>query len=470
LPAEVGPGAIGENIMALNIQWERAAWASVVACLAAVLGVIAGLNPALAIVAALGMVFVLVAFADLATGVVLFTLVTFFEVLPSGGSVLTKLVGLLLALAWLAKLATSSDAKADFLKQHSAITGILVLFLAWGALSYSWSEQPSDAFTAVSRLALNAVLFLIIYTAIRTPKDVVKVLTAFVIGATGAIIYGLVSGASASSFGDSARLAGQVENPNELAATLVAGFVLALGLTAVARHSPILRVLAASAAAFSLFGIVLTVSRGGLVSLAVAGLAAIIFGGRWRPRMLVVAGACVAVTVIYFTSFAPPAAREHVTASNGGTGREDVWKVAWRMVEAHPINGVGAGNFHTSSIHYLLVSPGLIARSDFIADTQKVAHNVYLQTWAELGIIGLSLLLLLIIAVLHTGVQAIREFEKRGDLRMEILARAQLIALIGLLASLFFSSDEYKKQLWLLFAMLPTMLAIARSGTLSERS
>jgi hypothetical protein len=39
-----------------------------------------------------------------------------------------------------------------------------------------------------------------------------------------------------------------------------------------------------------------------------------------------------------------------------------------------------------------------------------------------------------------------------------------LIALIGVLASFAFSSDVYKKQLWLLFAMMPTMLAIARSS------
>jgi O-antigen ligase len=458
--------------MALSIDRSTALFAAILACMAAALGLLAGLNPALAIVAAVAVAFVLIAFSDLAIGVVVFTLLTFFELLPSGsGSALsfTKLVGLLLAFAWLAKLATSTDAKADFMRQHPGITAILVLFVAWAGLSFAWAEQPSEALTAFSRLALNAVLFLIVYTAIRKPQDVVRVLAAFVIGATGAVIYGLVSGADPSSFGDSARLAGQNENPNELAATLVASLVLAVGLTFVARRSPLLRLTAGFAAAFCLYGIVLTVSRGGLVALGVAAVAAVIFAGRWRPQVVLLAGASLAVTVIYFTTFAPPAAREHITEQNAGTGREDIWKVGWRMVQAHPLDGVGAGNFHTSSIHYLLVQPGLLRRSDFIADTQKVAHNVYLQTWAELGLFGLVLLVLLCAGVLHCGLLAIREFEKRGDLRMEILARVQMIALIGLLASLFFSSDEYKKQLWLLFAMLPAMLAIARSGRPSEQ-
>lgn len=454
--------------MALDINWIKGFWVSAVALLAAALGVLAGMNPALAIVSTFGLAFVVIAFASLATGVVLFTVLTFFELLPSGGA-FTKLVGLLLALAWIAKLSTTKDAKVDFPTQHPGIFAGLVVFLAWASLSYSWSEQPSEAVTAVSRLALNAVLFLIVYTAIRTPRDVVWILGAFVLGSAGAVVYGLLSGADPSSFGDSARLSGQAENPNELAATLVAGFVLALGLMFVAKRSPLLRLTAGFASGFLLFGIVLTVSRGGLASLAVAGIAAIVFGGRWRQKMLLFASVCLAVTVIYFAALAPPAAREHLTAANGGTGREDIWKVGWRMVEANPVEGVGAGNFHTSSIHYLLAQPGLIRRADFIADTQKVAHNVYLQTWAELGIIGLALLLILIVAVLRAGLRAIRAFEKLGDLQMEVLARAQLVAVIGLLASLFFSSDEYKKQLWLLLAMLPTMLAVARGGTLSER-
>jgi O-antigen ligase len=458
--------------MALNINWIKGFWTSATALLAAALGVLAGLNPALSIVSAFGLAFVVVAFSSLATGVVLFTLLTFFELLPTGGSALnfTKLVGLLLALAWLAKLSITKDAKVDFPTQHPGILSGLLVFLAWATLSYSWSEEPSEALTAVSRLALNAVLFLIVYTAIRTPRDVIWVLGAFVVGAAGAVVYGLLSGAAPSSFGDSARLSGQVENPNELAATLVAAFVLALGLMFVARRSPVLRLMAGFASGFLLFGIVLTVSRGGLVSLAVAGLAAIVLGGRWRPRILLFASACLAVTVFYFVALAPPAARQHITEQNGGTGREDVWKVGWRMVEAHPVEGVGAGNFHTSSIHYLLVQPGLLRRSDFIADTQKVAHNVYLQTWAELGAIGLALLLILVFAVLRSGFRAIRAFERLGDLQMEILARAQVVAVIGLLASLFFSSDEYKKQLWLLLAMLPAMLAIARGAVMSERN
>lgn len=131
------------------------------------------------------------------------------------------------------------------------------------------------------------------------------------------------------------------------------------------------------------------------------------------------------------------------------------------MVQAQPVLGVGAGNFSTSSIHYLLIEPGLLRRSDFIVDTQKVAHNAYLQVWAETGIVGLALFMGVIIGVLACSVQAVRRFERDGNLMMEVLARAQLVGAIGLLSSLFFSSDEFNKQLWLLLAMGPAFLAIA---------
>jgi O-antigen ligase len=460
-PAPIGAeGAAG---MAARIDWARWVWPAALACLAAPVGLIAGINPELAIAAAVGFVFLLTVFANLANGVALFTFITFFETIPGDteGTSVTKVAGALLALAWLATLATRADAKSDFLRQHPMITATLVLFLAWAGLSFAWSERPGAAVEAAYRLSLNAILFLIVFTAIRTERDVIRVMVAFVVGASAAIGVGMLAGTGPTPYGEAARVSGESENSNELASTLVASLALALGLALVARRSPALRLAGLAAAAFSMLGILLTVSRSGLIALAVAALAAVVFSGRWRPKVAALSGVVLLSVVVYFAAFAPDEARQRVTEIDEGHGRQDIWKVAWRMAEDNPVKGVGAGNFRTSSIHYLIV-PGRLRRSDFIADTQKVAHNVYLGTLAELGVIGLALLIVLILALLGCGIKAIRQFERNGDLSMEILARALLVALCGLLASLFFSSDEYKKQLWLLLAMAPAMLAIAQ--------
>jgi O-antigen ligase len=438
-----------------------------VAGVAALFGLLAGVAPEIAIGAAIAIGLLLVIASDLPTGVVLFTGLSFFETI--GGASAVKLVGLLLALAWVGTVATQPDAKRDFLRVHPRISGALLIFLAWNGLSYSWSEDPSAALDALSRFGLNAILFFIVFTAIRTERDVLRVFWAFIAGASVATMLAVLTGSGPSAYGEAARISSSSDNSNELAAVLVASAALATGLALVSRRSPALRAVAFGAATISLAGIVLTVSRSGLIALFVAVIAAIFLAGRWRPRVLALSGLVVASAVIYFAFFAPTAARERVTTTDeGGHGREDIWKVGWRMVEANPIRGVGAGNFQTSSIHYLLVQPGLVRRADFIVDTQKVAHNAYLQAWAETGVIGLGLLLAVIISLLSCSWKAIKRFERDGNLLMEILARAQLVATIGLLSSLFFSSNAYNKQLWLLLAMGPAMLAIAKARDLTQ--
>ena len=452
------------------MDWARWFWPLALTCVAAPMGFLAGYDPQLAIAGAIGLAFVLAVFANLTNGMVLFTLIIFFETLPgfAGFASATKLAGLLLALAWLATLVTRADAKSDFLPQHPFVAMSLVLFLAWAGLSYTWSEFPASAADATFRVALNAILLLIVYTAVRTSDDAIRVFVAFAIGATLATVIGIVAG-GATAFGGEARLSSEFENPNELASTLVAALVIVLALAVVAKRSPAWRVAAGVAATVSMLGILLTVSRGGLVALGAAAVAAIFFSGRWRPQVTALSIATALFVLFYFAALAPPAAREHIEELEGGTGRQDIWKVAWRMVEDEPLRGVGAGNFPTASIHYLIV-PGTLRRSDFIVDKPKVAHNLYLGTMAELGIPGLILLLSVILGLLACGVQAARQFERNGDLRMEILARAQVIALVGLLAALFFSSDLYKKQLWLLLAMGPAMLAISRNERVSDPS
>lgn len=448
--------------MAARIDWPRWLGPLFMMFVAAPVGILAGYQPEMALLVAFGLAFVLIVFADLARGVALFTLLTFFELLPGlAGPALsfTKLAGLLLAMAWLATLAARPDAKADLMRTHPGVVTLLLLFISWAAISMSWAEAPSAAGEAVYRFSLNAVLFLIVYTALRTPDHVVRVLGAFVIGATAAAAYGFVAGDGISPYGEAARISGADQNANELASTLVAALVLACGLGLVSK-SPVMRLAYFGAAGFCTLGVFLTVSRSGLVALFVAAAAAVVFSGRWRPKAASVAVMAVLATVFYFAALAPPEARERVTTSEGGTGREDLWTVAWRMVEQEPLHGVGAGNFQTASIHYLL-APGALRRDDFIVDTPKVAHNVFLGTLAELGVIGLGLFLALISTLLALSLRAIRIFERVGDVRMEIVARAHLVALFGFMASLFFASDEYKKQLWLLLSLAPVMLAVA---------
>jgi O-antigen ligase len=214
-------------------------------------------------------------------------------------------------------------------------------------------------------------------------------------------------------------------------------------------------------------GLFSTFSRGGLVSLGCALIAAIVVGGRWRGAAVFVALITVLGAVMYFGVLAPKAASERVTKVDGGTGRTDIWRVGSRMVHKHPIRGVGAGNFEVSSVHYA-IKPGAI-KYDYFIEAPKVAHNTYLQVLAELGFVGLAPFLILIGFSFACIFKAARAFNRIRDYDMELVSRGILLALIGILSADFFISGQFSKQLWILLGLCPAMLAIAkRRAALAE--
>ena len=430
-----------------------------------VLGLAAGIDPKLAVVGALGLAFTLLVMSDLAIGVCLFTTLSFLGVLPIAGAPVTfaKAIGLLLALAWFAVITTDRAKRRDFLTTHPAMSFVLLGLLAWAALSTTWAESPGHAFETTYRLALNAMLFLIVFTAVATKKHVVWVLAAFLLGAAVSALYGIAFPAPPDSIYDTIERAGGAgADPNELAFLMVASIVIA-GAFAVWSKAPLVRIGALAVIAFCTATIFMSVSRSGLVSMGVALLAAVVIGGRWRKPALALLVIMTVSAFGYFTFYASPEVRDRITLGEGGSGRTDIWEVGSRMVEDKPVAGVGAGNFQVASIHYLL-EPGALQRDEYIVDHPKVAHNIYLQVLAELGVIGLALLLAILAFSLVSAFRAARSFNAAGDTRMELLARALIVALLAILAANFFLSEIYSKQLWLLLALGPAMLAIARAG------
>jgi O-antigen ligase len=445
-------------------------FAAGLAATAALIGVLAGYDPKIAIGAALGIAFLLLATVDLASGLVAFTLITFLDLAPGlgAGVSITKFAGLALAISWLARIATRERSEDMFWAAHPWMTWVIALFLLWVTLSAIWAEQPGSSFLAVQRFVLNAALFLVVFTAIQSRKHVRALVGALIIGAVIAGFYGIAVQPSAASYAAGPtsasglnRLAGTIGDPNQLASVLVVGFTLSIAFAAGSRRSSAIRLACAAGATIALVGIFFTVSRGGLFALGAAMVATVLVarGRRLEATMLAL---LVAVTAIGYFSVLVPAAGDRILNADGGSGRTDIWKVGWRMVESQPVTGVGAGNFPNASIHYLLVEPGAIQRDEYVVDQPHVAHNIYLGFLAELGIVGLCLFLAIAGGSLQTAALAARNFARSGDRELELVARGVIVAILALLAADFFLSDQYSKLLWLLLALGPALLAVSR--------
>lgn len=450
--------------MPLRRDWARLSQAPLIAVsalLALAVGATGGVSPKLGLLAALGLVFVVLVLTNLKLGFVTMIMFAYLEVLTvAGGVSLAKVAGALIVVAWIASASVRGSEQRNFFVEHPGLTYLLLAFIGWNAISTAWSESRPLALESVMRYSLDAFLIPIAFAALRNRKDAINALAALVAGASLAAASAVVSPPAAES-AIAGRAAGTVGDPNELAAALIIGLAVA-GAFAVNRHvGGFWRLLAAGAAALCLAGILISLSRGGLIGLAGALVVAVIVGGRWRGRVLALCFTLVLCAVGYFVFFASLPAKERVLniSGGGGTGRLDLWTVGLRMIEAHPLNGIGTGQFAGSSVHYLL-RPGLIQSGAFILETPKVAHNTYLNIVAELGILGGLLFVSILVFSATCALLSIRRAREAGDESMEILLRGLAVGLGGYLVTLMFLSEGTEKLLWIMLALGPAMLAI----------
>ena len=301
--------------------------------------------------------------------------------------------GLLLALAWLAALASRRSAVPLLFRDHPWLAYAIVAFLTWSLASVLWAEDPVSARVETTRLIQNAILLFIVFSAIAKRQHLLWVLGAYLGGAFLTAVVGLAGGSSSEQFNpyaDTSRLSGGIGDPNELAAILIPAVAIAAFLIPTTRE-PLMRWLLFSLVLVISLALFFTQSRGGLLALAVVIVVTPLLAGPVRLRAVAVILAIAALGIGYFALIAPPQAIQHVTrfSVGSGTGREDLWRVSIRMFENHPFAGVATGNFQVIEPRYALQDINL-RRPDFIVETPKVAHNTYLHILTELGLVGIS--------------------------------------------------------------------------------
>lgn len=425
-------------------------------------GAAAAQAPTLVIGAVLGLLFVCLLLADLMIGLTAFVIFQFLLVLPFASSqnlTIIKGAGAVLFLTWVITLASESQRRRarGLLTLHPWLASVLVAFLLWGGLSILWAPSSADVAEAWQRYALNLILFAIIFTAVRSPRDLRIVALGVVIGGFIAAVGGMLF-VEPSVEG---RLGGTVGQSNALASQLVPVAILAAGLAWTSRRQ-LGRLALTAAALTAVAGMVLTLARLGPLTLACAIAAWLAFGGRWRPRIAAAAAAAAIAGIAIFLFAAPLEQRDRVlTADDGGSGRTSLWTVAGRAVEDRPLLGSGLGNWIEVSPSYLL-QPGAVPRSDYIVENPTVVHNVFLELLVEVGVIGFALFAAIVLTCLAAAARAALLFRAIGDRASEGLTRALFAGTIGYLAAAFFISSQYERLLWILLGLCVAAFAAAR--------
>jgi O-antigen ligase len=244
--------------------------------------------------------------------------------------------------------------------------------LVWTGLSTAWSVDPEASIRELER-GIVGVAGLTALLLLTRPPAAVAVLAGLV--AAGVLTATVALGAGVSE---------PVGYANALGLFAAMGAILALGFAVRATRRSA-RGLAVAAAAVQLATVFLSASRGAFVALAVgAVVAAGLSGGRRRAAVAATAAAIgVAVLVA-----APTRVSGDEPAGAGGSPsrvwvmpRLRFWAVAARSAADAPLRGAGAGSFART---WLVRRP--------VPRRATNAHNLYLETLAELGLPGLLLL------------------------------------------------------------------------------
>jgi O-antigen ligase len=278
--------------------------------------------------------------------------------------------------------------------------GLLAALTVWTFGSVAWSDDVSQSVLDGERLLvyLAAVAALLVLERRQVEGLLWGLLAAITLVCAWALWLRAFGGAGsydiAVSPGSTRRLAAPLGYSNGLGVFAAIGVLLAGGLSVRLRS-----VTAAAPLLVLVPTLYFTYSRGAWLALAAGAVAAVALGRPRVPKAVAVAAAVVivaALTVALVRVGGPAGAvrkfsgvgptvktgQDRRLLSLSGSSRAQYWQVAWREYREHPWLGTGAGSFQR---HWLRLRPAELPVLD--------AHSLYLETLAELGPVGLALLM-----------------------------------------------------------------------------
>lgn len=362
-----------------------------------------------------------------------------------------KLRPAILALGFaLLLFALDRDPRRRFTSSWTPIPKAALGILALTILSVPGSLwQGRSFYFIIDDFSKNVVILFILAASTRAVTDTRRFIGMIVVGG---IVYAAYVNLKVS-IGQSGRLGSLVYyDANDLGMLVVATFPLALFFALRAR-SVLIKLGAGLALALFVVTIIKTGSRGAFLGLVAIGIYVLT---SWRSlrrnhRYGVIVAAVVAMLVFGGDTYWQMMGTllhpqdDYNWSGQAESGRMEVWRRGIGYMISHPILGVGARCFPVAEGE---LSP-LAARQEYgIGLKWSAAHNSYVQVGAELGVLGLILLLQLVFKSFRAAREPVAQY--RGDSPptrlasdVEVLGDALGGSVVGFAVTAFFLSQGY---------------------------
>lgn len=181
--------------------------------------------------------------------------------------------------------------------------------------------------------------------------------------------------------------------------------------------------------AILLWGMYLSHSRGALLGLGMATIAAFWNSlGPTRSAILLGLGGLLAKAVQF------SGGRAISDAGESAAHRIDYWNLGLHLTASHPLFGIGMDNFHNLN-----------------TQTGQTAHNTFLLCAAELGLFGLFLFVSLLVFSFQSVAEVIRSSSEKTEVQR--MATGLRAALAGFLTCAWFLSRTYDPVLYILLGI-----------------
>lgn len=372
-----------------------------------------------------------------------------------GGFLLSRWVGL--GALFLVLLRTAVTLQ---MRRPGILHYLMFALVVWSGISLIWSLDPGSTVTRFATYLQLLLMVWMIWVLAYTAERVRSLLLAYVLGscapAMSTVNNFLMGRNLAMEYADrgitnwdTERYAAAGINANDLGLLLALGVPMALYLIA-RSNSKIVRWLCWLQLALASAATLLTGSRGGMISLAVAfSMFPMIMPAmpRFQRRLSIV----MLAGVLAGSAYLVPADTSHRLLSVGSelsqgtlTHRTVIWAAGWDVFREHPFLGVGSGAYAASVLTRL--------------DIAIVAHNTFLSILVELGVIGALLMAGLLVSMFYSVA------------RLPYLERCLwMVLLVTWAVGASALTWEYRKTTWFVLAMLAAQVGCAESTGAARR-